>query len=91
MQAAIRSFWSGDAKKAVDDRLDEIAKLFPAFAISRRGWSVTNQSLFILSFYGTAKGNKYPVHDRRTVASLFPPCAMRFVNDFVSSPPEASG
>jgi hypothetical protein len=77
------TFLDGDAKKAVDGRLDEIAKLFPAFATSQ-GWSVTNESLFILSFYGTAKGNKYPVHDRRTVASLFPPCAMRFVNDFVS-------
>ncbi len=77
------AFLDGVAKKTVDDRLDEIAKLFPAFATSQ-GWSVSNHDLFILSFYGTAKGKKYQVHDRHTVASLFPPCAMRFVNDFVS-------
>ena len=77
------AFLDGDAKKAADDRLDKIANLFPAFATSQ-GWSVTNQGLFILSFYGTAKGIKYPVHDRHTVGSLFPPCALRFVNDFVS-------
>lgn len=72
----------GDAMKASDQRLDEIGKLFPRFAAAQ-GWSLTKHDLFILSFYGMATGKKYTVHDRRSVASLFPPCAMRFVNDFV--------
>jgi hypothetical protein len=37
------AFLDGDAKRAVDDRLDEIAKLFPAFATSQ-GWSVTKRT-----------------------------------------------
>ena len=49
------TFLDGDAKKAVDGRLDEIAKLFPAFATSQ-GWSVTNQSSSFSASTGPRKG-----------------------------------
>jgi hypothetical protein len=75
------SSFDKDKKTAIDARLDEIATLFPAFA-GTKGWSVTTTGVFILSFYGKGCGSKYPIHDRDSVTSLFPPCAMRFVNDF---------
>jgi hypothetical protein len=85
------------AKKAIDLRLDEIAALFPAFAVSR-GWSITDTGIFILSFYGdggqisNSKSNrKYTVHDRRSVATLFPPCALKFTNDFIEYSERVAG
>jgi hypothetical protein len=79
----------GDAKKAIDVRLNEIAKLFPAFAVNQ-GWSITETGIFILSFYGdggqisSRKSNsKYTVYYRRSVGTLFPPCALKFTNDFI--------
>jgi hypothetical protein len=74
--------YDADKKKAIDSRLDEIAKLFPAYATSR-GWAVSTTRIFILSFYGGGSGSKFPIYDRRSVASLFPPCAVRFTDDFI--------
>lgn len=74
--------FDGDKRRAINSKLDEITKQFHAFTVSQ-GWTVIKTGIFILSFYGGGPANKYQIHDRRSVASLFPPCAVRFVEDFI--------
>jgi hypothetical protein len=47
------AFVDGEKRKAADNRLHEIAQLFPAFATSQ-GWTVTKTDFYILSFYEAA-------------------------------------
>jgi hypothetical protein len=74
--------FDADKTKAIDQRLDNISRSIGAHAISK-GWTPASTDLFILSFYGATWKSKYPIHDRRSVATLFEPCIGRFVGDYM--------
>ena len=42
---------------------------------------LSSTKIFILSFYGAGKGSSFDIYDRNTAGNLFPPCALRFIDD----------
>jgi hypothetical protein len=67
----------------IDERLAKIEAAFPAYA-KANGIKYNSQQAFILSFYPCANSSsKYTVYDQNTIAQLFPPCVVAFLQHYV--------